>query len=171
MHRQRRDLEPRRQPRRRRRGRGGHAAGGPRPAPPALQDAAPRLRRDGRRFDRPPRRRRAPLEQPVEHLLDDVPPDRALPAPLLPAGLPGVPRPAQAPARSAAAVPPARRPRRGGHGGVGLHALHLRRVRALLRAFADDPGAAEGRAHARRPRSRDDRDRLPADPAAAGGGS
>ena len=50
-----------------------------------------------------PRRGRAPLEQPVEHLLDDVPPDGALPAPLLPPGLPGLSRPAQAAARTSRA--------------------------------------------------------------------
>ena len=67
----------------------------------------------------PPRGRRAPLEQPVEHLLDDVPPDGALPPAVLPARLPRVHRAPQAPAEPAPArtgCPAARRPPRSRRG-------------------------------------------------------
>ena len=43
---------------------------------------------------------------------------------------------------------------------VGLHALHLRGVRPLLRAVADEPGAAEGGADPRRRDARDGRRRA-----------
>ena len=77
VRRERRDVEPRREPRGGRRGRRRDAPRGSRPAAPAVQDAASRIRLDGDRVHRPSRRRRAPVQQPVQHLLDDVPGDRA----------------------------------------------------------------------------------------------